>query len=196
METKILQNKEQAILEAAEQEFLAKGFDGARTASIARTAGVTHAMLHYYFHTKEQLFDRILEKIFGQISEILSDIFVDNEPISYESIERLLNFVTINPALPLFLIREFHIRPKHFAGMHSQAERLINVLAQRIEQKTALSTQHAQAILFECLILVIAPCIAFPLLSSTREENRVKILEQFKITHAQLIKKYLKQYNS
>lgn len=196
METKILQNKEQAILEAAEQEFLAKGFDGARTTSIARTAGVTHAMLHYYFHTKEQLFDRILEKIFGQISEVLSDIFIDNEPISYESIERLLNFVTINSDLPLFLIREFHIRPKHFADMQSQAERLINVLAQRIEQETALSTQRARAILFECLILVIAPCIAFPLLSSTREEIRVRILEQFKITHAQLIKKDLKQYNS
>ncbi len=196
MGTRILQNKEQAILEAAEQEFLAKGFDGARTASIAQTAGVTHAMLHYYFRTKDQLFDRILEKVFGQISEVLSDIFIGNESISYESIERLLNFVTINPDLSLFLIREFHIRPKHFASMYSQTERFINVLALRIEQKTALRTQHAQAILFECLILIIAPCIAFPLLSSTRKENRVKILEQFKITHAQLIKKYLKQYNS
>ena len=40
-------NREQAILEAAEREFLAKGFAGARTTSIAEAAGVTHALLHY-----------------------------------------------------------------------------------------------------------------------------------------------------
>ena len=55
-------NKEQAILEAAEREFIVKGFAGARTTSIAEAAGVTHAMLHYYFRTKEQLFERILDE--------------------------------------------------------------------------------------------------------------------------------------
>ena len=45
--TKPARNKEQAILEAAEREFLDKGFAGARTTSIAKAAGVTHAMLHY-----------------------------------------------------------------------------------------------------------------------------------------------------
>ena len=43
-----MRNKEQAILEAAEREFIVKGFAGARTTSIAEAAGVTHAMLHYY----------------------------------------------------------------------------------------------------------------------------------------------------
>ena len=54
-------SKEKAILEAAEREFLTKGFAGARTVSIAEAAGVTHAMLHYYFRTKEHLFERILD---------------------------------------------------------------------------------------------------------------------------------------
>ena len=40
---------EEKILKAAEHEFLVKGFAGARTTSIASAAGVTHAMLHYYF---------------------------------------------------------------------------------------------------------------------------------------------------
>ena len=40
---------ESEILKAAEQEFMLKGFDGAKTTSIAHAAGVTHAMLHYYF---------------------------------------------------------------------------------------------------------------------------------------------------
>lgn len=37
---------ESEILKAAEQEFMLKGFDGAKTTSIAHAAGVTHAMLH------------------------------------------------------------------------------------------------------------------------------------------------------
>ena len=46
MDTNQRQNKEKEILTAAENEFLTKGYDGARTTSIAKAAGVTHAMLH------------------------------------------------------------------------------------------------------------------------------------------------------
>ena len=46
-------NTETKILQAAEKEFFEKGYAGARTASIAEAAGVTHAMLHYYFRTKQ-----------------------------------------------------------------------------------------------------------------------------------------------
>lgn len=63
--TKPQQNKEQAILKAAEREFLTKGYAGARTTSIAEAAGVTHAMLHYYFRTKEHIFERILDEKCG-----------------------------------------------------------------------------------------------------------------------------------
>ena len=45
------QTTEEKILAAAEKEFLKKGFDAARTTSIAKDAGVTHAMLHYYFRS-------------------------------------------------------------------------------------------------------------------------------------------------
>lgn len=45
------ENTEQLILKAAEKEFLEKGFAGAKTVSIAKAAGVNHALLHYYFRT-------------------------------------------------------------------------------------------------------------------------------------------------
>lgn len=53
--------KEQDILLAAEEEFFQKGYDAASTASIAKTVGVTHAMVNYYFRSKESLFFRILD---------------------------------------------------------------------------------------------------------------------------------------
>ena len=43
------------ILEAAAIEFAAKGFDGARLGTIARSAGVQQALIHHYFVDKEGL---------------------------------------------------------------------------------------------------------------------------------------------
>lgn len=52
-----------------------KGFDGAKTTSIAHAAGVTHAMLHYYFRTKEQLFDLSV----GQEVTVVADFGGDKQ---------------------------------------------------------------------------------------------------------------------
>jgi TetR/AcrR family transcriptional regulator len=54
---------EARILKAAEEVFATSGFSGARTAAIARRAGVPKANLHYYFGTKEALYRRLLENI-------------------------------------------------------------------------------------------------------------------------------------
>ncbi len=53
--------KEEEILRAAEEEFFRNGYDATSTASIAGKAGVTHAMVNYYFRTKERLFIQILD---------------------------------------------------------------------------------------------------------------------------------------
>ena len=53
--------KEQEILNAAEEEFFRNGYDATSTAVIAKRAGVTHAMVNYYFRTKEKLFIQILD---------------------------------------------------------------------------------------------------------------------------------------
>ena len=47
--------KEEEILKAAEEEFFKNGYDATSTATIARNTGVTHAMVNYYFRTKERL---------------------------------------------------------------------------------------------------------------------------------------------
>jgi len=54
---------EARILRAAEEVFATAGFSGARTAAIARRAGMPKANLHYYFGTKVALYRRVLENI-------------------------------------------------------------------------------------------------------------------------------------
>lgn len=61
--------RQQEILRAALQEFIKEGISGARLQAIADNIGVTKAMIHYYFQTKENLF---LE-VFGKASNVLMD---------------------------------------------------------------------------------------------------------------------------
>lgn len=63
--------KEEEILIAAEEEFFKSGYDGASTAVIAKSAGMTHAMVNYYYRTKENLFMTILD---NHVYSFLSDL--------------------------------------------------------------------------------------------------------------------------
>ena len=102
-------NTEQSILKAAEKEFLKKGFSGSKTTEIAKEAGVTHAMLHYYFRTKENLFN----KVFEEKAKQLADTFLSRVDESLPFLEKIKCFIeahfdllTANPELPLFIYRE------------------------------------------------------------------------------------------
>ena len=51
------------ILKVAEQMFAEEGFDRARVELIAAKAGVNKALIYYYFKSKEEMLDRIVEQI-------------------------------------------------------------------------------------------------------------------------------------
>jgi len=55
-------NTEQMILETAERLFLRKGYAMTSTTEIAREVGCNQALVHYYFRTKDRLFEAIFEK--------------------------------------------------------------------------------------------------------------------------------------
>jgi TetR/AcrR family transcriptional regulator len=56
------------ILDAAEHEFAAKGFDGARLAGIARAAAVPQALIHHHFGDKAGLYRAVLERALAAIT--------------------------------------------------------------------------------------------------------------------------------
>jgi AcrR family transcriptional regulator len=56
------------ILDGAELEFAAKGFDGTRLAAVARAADVPQALIHHYFDDKEGLYRAVLERVLGAIA--------------------------------------------------------------------------------------------------------------------------------
>ena len=129
MDNQERRSKEQQILASAEQEFLTKGYDGARTTSIAQAAGVTHAMLHYYFRTKEQLFERIVDEKFETMSHSMFAIMGDPSlPIVERikgGIEAHFDFIAANPLLPRFVINEIISRPERYKLLYKRVGAVI-----------------------------------------------------------------------
>jgi AcrR family transcriptional regulator len=100
---------EQTILDAAEKVFMDKGYAGAKTIEIAKIAGVNHAMLHYYFRTKENLFNRVFEKKAEMILNSFNISFDADLPFFEKikkSVEMHFDFIGNNPKIPMFIMRE------------------------------------------------------------------------------------------
>ena len=134
-----IQDTEKAILMAAEKEFLSKGFAGARTTSIAEAAGVTHAMLHYYFRTKAKLFDRVLAEKIRLLKESLFSSFdyadASLEEIIRNVVDRHLDFIAANPELPRFLLEEMYSDPERSNVFLQQIERYAPLILHAMQKK-------------------------------------------------------------
>lgn len=132
-------NKEEAILEAAEREFIAKGFDGARTTSIAEAAGVTHAMLHYYFRTKENIFNRILDEKMQLMSRSVLMAFGEAGLPLVErlrkGIENHFDFVVENPGLPRFIVNEVMSRPERHEAFKRRIGYLLGAVVEGLQHE-------------------------------------------------------------
>ena len=63
---------QQRILDAAEAAFSRHGLNGARIDAIARGAGVTTAMIHYYFNSKEGLYKAVLRRPATESHDIMA----------------------------------------------------------------------------------------------------------------------------
>ena len=101
---------EEKIIVAARKLFTQKGFSATRTRDIAEEAGINLALLNYYFRSKQNLFQIIIEEkfdvLFGIIGPTLSDSAISLE----EKIEMLVasytNVLLENEDLPLFVLSE------------------------------------------------------------------------------------------
>ncbi len=63
------------ILNAAENVFQKKGMDGARMQEIADEAGINKAMLHYYYRSKQLLFEAVFTNAFLTFSATVQQNF-------------------------------------------------------------------------------------------------------------------------
>lgn len=132
---------EQKIAEAAERVFMVKGIAGARMQEIADAAGINKALLHYYFRSKEKLFDHVFDQVFNEFVGGLRTIFDEDEPIESQIrtfIRKYLEIFDLKPDMPLFIQTEIYRNPalqKRFTFLESvfPEEKLRNAIQAKID---------------------------------------------------------------
>ena len=114
-EEKLDRNTEKLIFTAAKKVFHSKGMYGARMQEIADEAGINKAMLHYYFRSKEKLFEAIFiedcSEFFSRIRGFLNKDMPLLEKIEY-MVENYIELLSKNTHIPSFIISEIHHNPE------------------------------------------------------------------------------------
>lgn len=191
------ENTEVQILDAAKNVFQTKGMDGARMQEIADKAGINKAMLHYYYRSKQLLFEAVFKNAFSllapQLNAILNDdSSIENKVKNFTS--NYISFIIKHPYLPTFIIQELNRNPDFILGMKTNKgfpnlEKFKKQVAYEVEMGI-IKPIGAEQLFINILALNVFPFIAKPLimaLINVDNEAYKQLIEARKIEVANFI---------
>ena len=169
---------EQQILDAAKNVFQSKGMDGARMQEIADVAGINKAMLHYYYRSKQLLFEAVFQNAFSLLAPQLNSILNDESSIEEKIRSFTFNYTSFmmkHPYLPNFIIHElnrnenFILNLKENSGFPNLEKFKIKV-ASEINQGL-INPVDAEQLFVNILALNIFPFLGKPLVKAFTDKD-------------------------
>jgi len=154
---------EKRILEAAKKIFHEKGFEGSRMQEIADKAGINKALIHYYFRSKENLFNSVFREALQEISARLFTIA--GKDVSFEEKIRLIfhdyiGFFQENSYIPGFILAEMRQNPERLAEVFKAANISPSALYEKM--KDSIRDELVEEIDYKNLIINILSLCVFP----------------------------------
>ena len=169
---------EETVLHAARKVFIKHGMSGARMQDIADEAGINKALLHYYFRTKEKLFERVFEEATHQFIPRVNDIFESDAPL-FDKIQTFcdeyISKIIENPFIPLFIINEINKQPDEFiTRMWGKRKPNVAKLALQINEaarKGIIKKTDPLHLIMNMMSLCIFPFLAKPMIQKLAGVN-------------------------
>jgi TetR/AcrR family transcriptional regulator len=163
---------EQLILEAAKKVFIAKGLDGTRMQEIADEAGINKSLLHYYFRSKDKLFDEIFKEIVMSFAPRVFGIL--NSPVSlFEKIklfvDTYLDLLLENPYIPGFLVNEVSRNPSRLVSTLKKNGVNPNIMREQLRKEIAagiIRPMKVEDLMANLISLCVFPFVAKNIFSS------------------------------
>ena len=128
------------ILEAAIQEFAARGFKGASMDAIAARTHTTRALINYYFGGKEQVYLAVLEHVYGEIRKAEDALDLDHlSPVDAmrRIVEFTYNYYLEHEGFVRLVVAENQARGQHLKrsrAMRSLNRSIIDTLRRVLER--------------------------------------------------------------
>jgi AcrR family transcriptional regulator len=197
---------EKKILKAANKIFRNKGMDGARMQDIADEAGINKALLHYYFRSKELLFERIFRDnaaaFFDSVNEILcadKDLFEKIELLCHNYID----LYTKNPNIPIFINGEINKKGSGFikrifsGGLLKPDYSIMKAQIEKEIKNGRIKNIKPELLFVNILSLCLFPLVAKPMmqitLGITEQEFQEMLEERKKLVPAMIIENITKK---
>jgi TetR/AcrR family transcriptional regulator len=159
------------ILNAARKVFIEKGLDGARMQEIADEAGINKALLHYYFRSKDKLFEMIFQEELGKFFPKMVNLIASGDISLEDKIRTFVsNYITIfinNPFLPTFIIRELQRDPDNLKLFFIKSGFDLNVIKfaiTNLSNQLNMTFDEARHFMINMISLCIFPFAGRPLI--------------------------------
>ncbi len=190
-------NTEEKILEAAQTVFLKKGMDGSRMQEIANEAGINKALLHYYFRTKQKLFEAIFKKVFGHVFPDIRTLIYSDTSIEEKLgvfINKYIDLLLKNPYLPSFILKEINRDPEFLASVIKShginPSEVFDMLEKEMEAGN-VRKMNPREILLNIIGLSVFPFAAKPLMQIMLFDNDKKAYKEFLINRKETVKDFI-----
>ncbi len=165
-------NTEEKILAAAEEEFIEKGKAGARMQRIADKAGINKSLLHYYYRTKDKLFEMIFYSAFKAVipkinKALSSDIAIEDKIKIFTN--EYISLIMKRPNIPVFIINELHTGSTFFVNTLNRFDIDLSVFEKQIKKEIKegkIRPISVQQLILNIVSLCVFPIIAKPVATS------------------------------
>ena len=197
MDTIKKDNTEHKIIDAAQDVFLKKGMDGSRMQEIADEAGINKALLHYYFRSKEKLFEAIFKRVFSTAFPSIMEMIHSPLPIDAKIgnfIEKYMDLLLRNPYLPMFILKEINRAPEKLASViKSQGINPHEVFAmfEKEMDKGTIRRMNPKDLLLNMLGLSIFPVVARPLMTEMFFDGNKNEYKKFLAERKDTVKEFI-----
>jgi AcrR family transcriptional regulator len=194
-----MKETEERIIEAAKKVFTEKGYDATKTRDIAEAAGINISSLHYYFRSKEKLFQLVMVDRLQAFNKLIRKMVESPHPL-HEKITQFvpsyIHFLKANPQLPMFILSEMQNNSEHLErtmGMGGHLDSLERQL------KEASSSGLIRPISIENFISNLIGLVVFPFLSKPMlllqtgldDDGFAQLIEERKHIVPEMIIRYL-----
>ncbi len=163
-------NTQEKILDAAKKVFHRKGFEGARMQEIADEAAINKALLHYYYRSKDNLFQSVFEDAFSKMASAIIEVI--SREVSFDEkikafLDVYLTFLQENSYIPWFIINCMYEKPEQLGEMfrkqHINPKQLVKGITDQARQEYNLEL-NPMHFFVNLLSLCVFPVVAKPLL--------------------------------
>ncbi|WP_062050979.1 TetR/AcrR family transcriptional regulator [Bacillus sp. JCM 19034] len=116
-------DRKNEILDAAEELFAQKGFDGTSTKDILEKVGIARGTLYHHFKSKEAIMDGLIERYSNQILSAANEVALDKSIPIHERIFRVVMALNVDGESGKEIKEHIH-KPQN-ALMHQKIQKVI-----------------------------------------------------------------------